>query len=289
MSGLAPGPLTMDRLADKEELIVAQSTSQCCRTGCCQPSINWSFIEADNFQGGNPLELPISGWAHEESSYTDRCCSGCMPGCRETKYVMHSGPPPESIIGKEDYNWCTCQKGLVTEGLTESEQKDSVIATHEKTRTCGACCCGPMPYLETKDAEGKLLGKTEYVCDGCIFIPKFDVFDAKGDKIYRLRPETCVAGLCIKCAVGGPKGKCCRVPFIVRDPNTFEPLKGKKGVERAQVTQLWAGLKNACCTQRDVYHEVFPDSASTAEKLTLIGSSILLDIVFVEQDQGGDS
>lgn len=40
-SMLAPQPLTMDRLGERNELIVAQSTSQCCRVMCCQPSINW--------------------------------------------------------------------------------------------------------------------------------------------------------------------------------------------------------------------------------------------------------
>ena len=40
-SSLAPQPLTMERLGERDELIIAQSTSQCCRIYCCQPSINW--------------------------------------------------------------------------------------------------------------------------------------------------------------------------------------------------------------------------------------------------------
>ena len=53
---LAPQPLTMDRLEERQELIVAQSTSQCCRTGCCQPSINWLIAEGNNYEPGtNPF------------------------------------------------------------------------------------------------------------------------------------------------------------------------------------------------------------------------------------------
>ena len=119
-------------------------------------------------------------------------------------------------------------------------------------------------------------------------MPKYDVYDANGNKKYRLRPDTCVAGCCIQCRCGGPKGKCCRVPFIVRDPNTFEPIKGNKGAENAQMTQLFAGWKNECCTQRNAYHLVFPDDAPAEDKLTLIGSSILTDVLFAEQQGNGD-
>ena len=47
-SSLAPQPLTMERLGERDELIIAQSTSQCCRIYCCQPSINWvvSYIRS---------------------------------------------------------------------------------------------------------------------------------------------------------------------------------------------------------------------------------------------------
>lgn len=156
--------MTMDRLGDTKEIILAQATSQCCRAGCCQPSINWVIREADNFHGGNPHELEQQAWIHEESTWCMRACSGCCPGCRATKYVQHSSAAPPSVVKAEDYNWCTCQTGLISKGLTEEDRNKDVIATHEKGQTCGACCCYE-PYLETKDANGKLIGKTQYVCD----------------------------------------------------------------------------------------------------------------------------
>ena len=87
-----------------------------------------------------------------------------MPGCRETKYVQHSSKIPISVVEGEDFNWCTCQRELVSKGLSDEDRKKDVIATHEKTQTCGACCCYE-PYLLTKDASGNTIGRTEYVCD----------------------------------------------------------------------------------------------------------------------------
>mmetsp|Transcript_5328 Transcript_5328/g.11688 ORF Transcript_5328/g.11688 Transcript_5328/m.11688 type:complete len:301 (+) Transcript_5328:29-931(+) len=284
----APRAMTMDRVGETKQIIVAQSTSQCCRAGCCQPSINWVLREADNYHGGNPHKYQQQAWIHEESTFCMRCNSCWAPGCREVKYVQHSSTIPESVVSGEDFNWCTVQRDLLPKGLTEEDRNKDVIATHEKTQTCTACCCYE-PYLETKDASGKVIGSTQYVCDWCIFVPKFDIFDGSGTKKYRLRPDTCIGGLCIMCRCGGPAGKCCRVPFIVRDPNDFTPIKGNSGNENAQVTELWSGWKNECCTLRNAYHIVFPDDATPEDRLTLIGSSILIDVLYAEQnnDDGG--
>jgi len=286
----APEAFTMERLGNTKQVVVAQSTSQMCRTGCCQPSINWLVREADNFHGGNPHhDYPNVAWIHEESTWFQRCGSGCMPGCRRVKYVHHSSNIPEAVADAEDFQWCTCQCDELPKGLSEEDRTKDVIATHEKTQTCGACCCFE-PFLETKDADGNLIGKTVYVCDGCIFVPKYDIYDGAGAKKYRLRPDTCIGGCCIMPRCGGGGGKCCRVPYIVRDPETFEPMSGNGGTDKAQVTNLWSGFKNECCTQRNAYHLVFPDDATQQEKLTLMGSSILLDVMMYEQqkdDNGG--
>lgn len=282
----APRTMTMDRFDGTKQIVLAQSTSQCCRTSCCQPSINWVIREADNYHGGNPhVEYEQQAWIHEESTFWMRCCSGFCPGCRAVKYVQHSSKIPPAVAKGEDYNWCTCQKDTLPKGLTEEDRVRDVVATHEKGQTCGACCCYE-PYLETKDGDGNLIGKTQFVCDGWICVPKFDVFDAQGTKKYRLRPDTCIGGCCVQCRCGGrgAGGKCCRVPFIVRDPKTFEPIKGNGGQENAQVTGLFAGWKNAFCTKRDAYHLVFPDDAPPEDKITLLGSSILIDMIYAEQD-----
>jgi hypothetical protein len=102
------------------------------------------------------------------------------------------------------------------------------------------CCC-MLPYLDTKDATGKLLGRTQYLCDACLFVPKFEVQDGAGRRQYMIRPDTCLGGACIRCRCdcsgAGGAAKMCRVPFILRDPVSLEPLGD------AMIEDLWAGLK----------------------------------------------
>lgn len=296
-----PQPLTMDRLATRDDLILAQSTSQCCRCCCFQNSINWVLSEQDNFQPGtNPFNLPISGWIHEESSWFGRSCSWILPGCRAAKYVQHAGPPPESIR-RENRSCCTCQTGPITQGLDETDRNSNIIGTHEKVCTCGYCfnfgdysfpiCnCFPLPYLETKTAEGAIVGKTLYICDACMFVPKFDVFDKMGEKKYRLRPDTCCLGVCVRCRFGGGKGKCFRVPFIIRDYSSRVPVKtNAPSEESAQIDVLWSGWKNECCTLKNAYHLAFPEGVSPEEKLLLTGAALLVDLTLYEQKDDSDS
>lgn len=291
---LAPRPLTMDRLGEKEELILAQSTSQCCRCCCFQPSINWVLAEGDNFTPGtNPFSLDSVGWIHEESSFCQRTWSWLLPGCRAIKYVQHAGPAPASIM-KENEGWFTCQTGDVSDGLAEKDIESNIVATHEKALTCGYCfqfgdltfpiCnCVPLPYLETKNMSGEVIGRTVYVCDHCCFVPKYDVIDASGQTKHRIRPDTCVGGLCIQCRCDGPKGKCFRVPFIIRDPDTKEPRMTAGNETKAQVDVLWSGWANECCTQKNAYHVAFPQGMTEDDKLLLLGSAVLVDVTMFEQ------
>lgn len=297
---MAPMPLTMDRLEERDEVVMAQSTSQCCRTGCCQPSINWLIAEGNNFKpGSNPYKLDSVGWIHEESKFAGRLWSCCAAGCRSIKYVQHHGPPPASMM-KENVEWCTCQFDEATKGLTKEERTTNIVAIHEKKQTCGVFCCWTpcvcngfgLPYLETKDpATGNVLGRTQYVCDMCCFVPKYDILDGKtGTQLYRLRPDTCLGGLCVKFRYGGKKGKCCRVPFIVRHPETQEPvISGATTLAgtaiNAMVDVLWSGWANECCMKKNAYHVSFPRNIKPEHKAVLLGSTLLVDVTMFEQEQ----
>jgi len=147
--------------------------------------------------------------------------------------------------------------------------------------------------LETLDASGERLGRTDYVCELCLFVPKMDVSDSQDRVRYRLRPDTCCLGLCVRPRCGGSGGKCCTVPFLVREPGTGKPVmtnhrvqsdeKFGVGDENAQVTQLWTGLKR-CCTRKNAYALRFPANADSAMKATLTGATLLVDLSFTESD-----
>ena len=256
--------------------------------------------EGNNFvPGTNPFDLDAVGWIHEESGLVGRCLSHYAPGYRRIKYVQHSGPPPGSIMS-ENKSWFSCQCEDTPSDLSEEDIKSNVVAIHEKGQTCGIHCCGclmcnccDLPYLETKDGStGEVLGTTRYICDLCCFVPKYDILDASGNKKYHLRPNTCVIGMCPECRCDGKKGKCCRVPFVLRDPSTLEPISSGATLEgkpvRSMVDVLWTGWANACCSKKNAYHVTFPTEMTSAEKAVLVGSTILVDVTMFEQQDDDD-
>lgn len=299
---VAPASMTMDRLAGLDEIVVAQTTQMCYRKGCCTPSINWVLLDSSNYEVptfgtntsaasvvNNPFELPsVGGWIHEESTFFQRCLCH-LPGCRETKFVHHAGAPPASL-GAEDFHCCRIQTTPASSFLTPQQISSNIVAVHEKANTCpvNCCCCpGNLPYLRTVDGEGRYLGETRYVCDECIFVPKFMVLDKHRNPKFLLRPDTCWGGVCIRPRCGGQQGKCCRLPFLVRDPLTKEPIAGGEtadGETNAQVTQLWSGLANEVCFRRHAYHVAFPSRCEASDKLVLIGSAVLLDVALFEKE-----
>jgi len=305
---LPPGTITMDRLDDIDVMVVSQATSQCCRCCCFQPSINFTMTEGksnvSNLDQVRQAELSeVGGWIAEEASLCGRTMSSCFPGGRRTRHTVHSGKIPSALVHEEQSmgcgQCCSIQYGEMSNEFNGLDPKSygPVIFTHEKPKTngvtCGLgdkrcpCCCN-LPYIETKDVHEKIIGRTEYVCDACLCVPKFDVFDGSGHHAYRIRPDTCIGGLCVQCRCDGPGGKCFRVPFIIRDPVTHEPLRAggsrSGGENKAQITSLWTGIKR-CCQKKDAYAIHFPEGATKEMKATLIGSNILIDMAIFEQEE----
>lgn len=280
-----PQSMTMSRLSEMDELVVAQSTQLCFQEGFCRPSINWVLLEASNFEpGSNPFDSPnVGGWIHEESTFFQRCFLAYFPGCRETKFVHHTSLPPNSL-SIDNRRCCTIQTTPTSEFLSPQELEQDIVAVHKKDITCisGSCCY--TPYLRTIDGEGRYLGETQLLCDKHIFIPKFIVLDQYRRTKYLLRPDTCCLGMCVLPRCNGNGGKCCRLPFLVRDPRTYEPITSNIHEGRAQVTELWSGLINEALLKRHAYHVAFPVDASADEKLVLVGSSILVDVAYFERD-----
>jgi hypothetical protein len=141
--------------------------------------------------------------------------------------------------------------------------------------------------LETKDAGGTTVGKSQYLCDECLFVPKYEVLDASGQKKYFVRPDTCICGCCMQIKCCDKKGaKACRIPFYIRDPVTKEKLdSATPDGTKAAMSDLWAGWKAECCTRRDLYELRFPVGATPEDKMALLGLSHLVDITVFEQDE----
>ena len=62
------------------------------------------------------------------------------------------------------------------------------------------------------------------------------------------------------------------IPFIIRDPNTNQPIPSAFGeAHPSQIAKMWPGLKKGCCTDADNFHNIFLAGAPEPVKANLFG------------------
>lgn len=273
---VAPGaqmmstPTKVDDLLAGDGVMIKQLTNECCRCFICQPNIHWTmhpYVKGEQSFGNT---APTQVWIQEDAGYCGRTWSCWAPGCRATTYRVLEGVNPDP-----NFPIAGAPAGLIHEKGQTCGQNTIVMLTDNGPVRCPCCCY--LPYLETKRPDGTVIGRSEYVCDECLFVPKFAVKDANGTLMYRVRPDTCFGGCCVECKCDGTKGKCCRVPYYIRD-DQYEKIAD------AEIVDLWAGFKNECCTRKNIYGVKFPPNATKDQKATLVGTTLLIDIAIVEQE-----
>lgn len=254
--------------------MVQQETNLCCKCCCCQPNIDYRMSPyTEAYQPGTDLER--TWYIVEDAGFLGRCLGCLYPGAKKTQWTVHEG------------------------GNTDAP----VLMTHEKDMTCSHCpavgctdggeivrcpCCCFLPYLRTRNAQGHLLGTTKYVCDMFPFVPKFDVFDANDQHIYRIRPNTCCFGCCVMCRRAGNRQQgrrrgCFRVPHPIR-----EPVEPYNQIADADIQDLWAGFVRQACTKQETLGVKFPPAQAGQDafaiKATLIGAAILLNTLIYDHE-----
>lgn len=259
-------------------VMVQQETNLCCRCCCCQPNINYRMqTYTEDYQAGT--DLAAMWYIKENAGFLGRCLSCVFPGAKKTVWTVHVG----------------------------GDESGPVLMTHEKEMTCShcpavfvsdseilripMCCC--LPYLTTRDAAGRVLGTSKYICDMWLFVPKFDVFDADEQHIFRIRPDTCCCGCCVRCRCGRQgqqgqqgqgqrRGGKFRVPFQIR-----EPVEPYNQIADAAITDLWAGFVRTCCTKQETLGVKFPAREGVdmdAMKATLVGTTLLLNTLLYDNE-----
>lgn len=271
---MAAGPNRQQMLAQAFEgpgFTMRQKNSECCRCCCCQPNMEWTVHEYREKLQINE-QLPTRYSIFESATWCGRTCSFCVPGARSTIYRMYQGD---------------------VQNIPEQLVNQPVLLTHEKDATCGSnmflfsgqdggqvripcCCC--LPYLTTRDSDGHILGTTKQVCNPCIFVCKFAVENANGDRRYYIYPDTMCCGLCVKCNCEGEGAKCCTIPYYIRRLDYSK-------VDDAKIVDLWAGFKKEACTRQNHYQVKFPQQADLATRATLQGAALMLDLIVFEQNQ----
>jgi hypothetical protein len=269
----------MDRNQLFDGVTMKQTTKGCCRFGPCQPNMEWTVHEYTHAYGeGDAIDDKL--YILEDAGYCGRCMSCCFPGGRATRYNVYPGGVPASAPKEEDRIFYY-EKGC-TNGVTQ------VIGIDNNGRLIHCPCCCYLPYLSAYEAQGKgggkFLGKTQYICDMCLAVPKFAVEDTEGRVRYFIRPETCCCGACVAFECGGQKGRCCHVPFHIRDAVRREKIPPQNPQsEAAEITQLWSGVKECC--NRENYAVNFPQTATQEDKIIIMGGVLLIDMALFEQGQ----
>lgn len=164
------------------------------------------------------------------------------------------------------------------------------------------CCCY-LPTLKTYTADKTYVGKTKYVCDQWLWVPKLAMYDADDKPLFWIRPDTCCFGCCPLCSgcdgskktLAGGIPKCVNIPYYITKHDTKEKLDGgpsvqfKDGTMKAQVQLVFSGFKRECCTSADNYFVVFPAGSSPELKAAILGATVLLDFTVYESKEGGFS
>ena len=186
-------------------VVLRQKTSQCCRVLCCQPNIDWVCTpwtpEIDTLGkfGGAGAGSTVKGsaplaYVSEDAPWGGRCYSCLAPGSRPTTLTYHAGPDASGQILFKHRKGCT-------------NGQNQWIAQGDGGPVRIPCGCF-LPYLDTLDAHDQKLGRSEYVCDACLFVPKYRVLGPAGEAWYAVRPDTCVCGMCVECQCRGKGAKC---------------------------------------------------------------------------------
>lgn len=281
-------PSVNDVLGPKDGLLIKQTLKGCCCDLRNEFSIHDFLNDFDEFDGKEGPELMFL--KEKDGSCLLRCLSDSAPGFRPTAF----------------YTWCGAFSKADDKDRPAPFTSDSFFLHHHKGCTngvyckirgkdgdCTIPCCCLLPYLITEDGNGTKLGSTHYVCDGCLFVPKYDVRGPEGEAWYRIRPDVCCGGCCVKCTCAGgcTKGRCFAIPYYIREPTApYDYIEGAKSTEdpkgkipnRAEITNLWSGHKELC--NRQNYALRFPGSATPQQKATLMGSVILIEVAEHEQD-----
>ena len=273
---------TMERVLGPQDVISVQQTPRGCLQECLGCSARSEFRLYGGFhenmrnnilpgQDLGPDSLQIAHMLEESPFCPDRCF---WSGMRKFSIPIKVPDADGELMmyNEKDFS-------MPTHCIVHGQDGDIVIP----------CCCY-LPTLKTYTADKTYVGKTKYVCDMYLCVPKLRTYDADDNPMYLIRPDTCCLGCLPTCGGCGKGSSCIYMPFYIRPHDKVDEkitgAAGGKGME-AQIRNVWAGAKKECCTSADNYFVVFPEGSTTATKAALLGSTVLLDFTVFEEKDGG--
>lgn len=143
----------------------------------------------------------------------------------------------------------------------------TMLQFHKPFHIQGCCCC--RPSMAITDGAGQKLGRVD---DPCLFncMMEQNVYDHNDQHKYRVEGCCIQPGLCCPC--------CCDVTFDVKDVTGGPPGK---------ITKIFNGCAEICCGMNR-FKLIYPDAATDADKSLLLGSAMLIDLEYFEQNKNNE-
>jgi len=223
---------------------------------CIQRKI--SAIEFMGLEGKNKYELfagPTNkgahvGWTHEESGCWDRIFCG---NGRELTFFTHQGGQAGA----------TGLAGTTLDGDGKPSEFGPLAFQLKKDRHWPCCTCCSRPHATLLDGDNHSIGSIDDPFSCCNF--NHNIMDAQGKEKYTVIGSCCQTGTFCPC--------CQAVKLGIYE----------QGKEVGNMKRLKFTFTECCCpTQR--FTVKFPEGAQVADKALLLGSQLMMDVVYFGQD-----
>jgi len=182
--------------------------------------------------------------------------------------------------------WCNPCHPFTME-VKELNTDAELLTVHRPCACCAGsckCCCFQRASVTS---GGQAMGSVKEQCYCCV--PRFTLYDGKGNPIYKMHQPTCCCGCCVNpCTEGNPccGVGCCKEPFHIY-PADQKSTDGDAPYSGKIVKKAKSGATEVF-TDADAFEVDFPSDATTDQKALLIGTSIFLNAIFFEEaDSGG--
>jgi len=147
-----------------------------------------------------------------------------------------------------------------------SEEAPVVLRMFKPYHLQGCCCCRPVMHIDMP-MDGKMVdvGRIEDPFKCCAVNQM--IFDSNDDLRYEVTGSMCQSGACCAC--------CADFHFDVNDP---------RGATVGAITKK-ALTCQECCFKTNRFEVDFPRQCTMEEKRLLVGSAMLLDLQYFEQNK----
>jgi hypothetical protein len=175
--------------------------------------------------------------------------------------------------------WCPALRSFTMTVSEGGQSGGKIHSFHERPFRChtGSCKCCCFQEIETKDANGAVIGGV--IEDFWWCVPNYKVMagpsNTTGTHQFNLHMPTCCCGMCVDCC---SQGCCsCRVPF-----NIYVPGKEGKDEQVGEIVKIWSGMKKELTSDADNFELRFPVGVDAQTKSRLLGATFLLNQLYYE-------